>query len=71
MSRLTANQRKAQAYAVSRKIEQEAGKIAAEQNCSLSDALSAVWHDHALLERCHDVAPVSSFPPDWKEPGTK
>lgn len=68
MNRVTAAQRKAQAYTVSRNIEAEAGKIALATEWPIAQAFEQVFQDKELLARCHNIAPVETFPPDWTEP---
>lgn len=68
MPRLTAGQRKAQSYQVSANIDAAAREIATEQECTHAEAIGHVFHDPALLTRCHQVAGAGTFPPLWTEP---
>jgi enolase len=67
--RLTSNQRRAQANAVSQAIKDEAERISKDLNIAMDAAFAQVYNDPEKLAKCQQKAPaVEEMPKDWKEP---
>jgi len=67
--RLTSNQRRAQANAVSQAIKDEAERISKDLNIAMDEAFAHVYNDPEKLAKCQKKAPaIEELPKDWKEP---
>jgi enolase len=67
--RLTSNQRRAQANAVSQAIKDEAERISKDLNIAMDAAFAQVYNDPERLAKCQKKAPaIEGLPRDGQEP---
>jgi len=67
--RLTSNQRRAQANAVSQAIRDEAERISKDLNIAMDEAFAKIYNDTEKLAKLQKQAPpIEEMPRDWKEP---